>query len=78
MKTFRIIMLVILGILDLYLAYSVGGYLIQGLDYPKIVGETTARFCGMFIMSGTFFVLFVIVTIIYIIILKRLLKMEKK
>ena len=78
MKTFRIILLIILGFMDIYFAYATIGYIFQSFDYPKIVGETTATFCGVFIMATTFLVAFIITTIIYIIILRRLLKMEKK
>ena len=77
MKTFRIILLVILGLMDIYFAYSTIGYIWQGLEYPKLVGETTNYFCGMFIMGITFFVAFVVTTIIYIVILRKLLKMDK-
>jgi hypothetical protein len=77
MKTFRIILLIILGILDMYFAYATVGYIVKSFDYPKIVGEGNVIFCGLYIMSATFFVAFIITTIIYVSILKKLLKMEK-
>ena len=78
MKTFRIILLIILGFLDMYFAYATIGYIWEGLTYPKIIGDTTSFFCGMFIMGAIFLIAFVITTIIYIITLRKLLKMEKK
>lgn len=78
MKIFRISLLVILGILDVYFAYATIGYFCQSFDYPKIIGDTTARFCGVYIMMTTFLICFIITTIIYIIILRKLLKMEKR
>lgn len=77
MKTFRIILTIILGLLDMYFVYSTIGYFCNALTYPKLVGDSTSTFCGMFIMSGIFFVAFVITTIIYILILRKVLKSEK-
>ncbi len=77
MKTFRIILLVVLGLIDIYFAYATIGYIYQSFDYPRLVGDTTATFCGVFIMATIFLVLFVITTIIYIIVLRKLLTMEK-
>lgn len=77
MKAFRIFLLIILGIMDLYFAYATIGYIVQSFDYPKIIGDKTAIFCGVFIMAGTFFILFILTTTIYVVILKKLLKMEK-
>ena len=78
MRTFRIIVLTILGLIDIYLAYSTIGYTVQIFEYPKLIGETSAHFYGFVIMALTFLVLFIITTIIYVVVLKRLLKMEKK
>lgn len=78
MKTFRIILLIILGIVDIYFAYATIGYIFQSFDYPKIIGETTSVFCGVYILATTFFISFIITTIIYIIILKKVLKNEKQ
>ena len=77
MKTFRIILLIILGLLDTYFIYSTIGYIWDGLTYPKLVGDTTSFFCGMFIMGAIFFAAAIITTIIYIIVLRKLLKSEK-
>lgn len=77
MKIFRIIMLIILGLMDMYFAYATIGYIVQSFDYPKIVGDSTAIFCGVYIMAVSFFIAFIITTIIYVIILRKLLKMEK-
>ena len=77
MRTFRIILLTILGLVDIYLAYSTIGYIVEIFEYPKLVGDDSALFCGFVIMALIFFALFIITTIIYIVILKKLLKMEK-
>lgn len=78
MKTIRIILVTILGLLDTYLLYSTIGYTIEIFKYPKLVGDETAAFCGFVIMAVVFLILFIITTILYIIVLKKLLKMEKK
>ena len=64
MRTFRIILLTILGLIDIYLAYSTIGYIVEIFEYPKLIGDGQAFFYGFVIMAATFLVLFIIDTII--------------
>ena len=77
MKIFKIILLIILGLLDFYFLYSTIGYTIQIFECPRLIGETTAIFGGYHIMTAISLILFILTTIIYVIVLKKLLKMEK-
>lgn len=78
MRTFRIILLIILGIMDIYFAYATIGYISQSFDYPLLVGESTSIFFGVYIMAIIFFLAFIITTIIYILVLRKLLKIKEK
>ena len=78
MRTFRIILLIILGLMDIYFAYATIGYIFQSFDYPLLVGESTSIFFGVYIMAIIFFLAFIITTIIYILVLRKLLKIKEK
>ena len=62
MKAFKIILISILSLIDLYILYSAIGYLIWGAKTPKIVGVENTCFMGMYIMSITYFCIFVVLT----------------
>lgn len=62
MKAFKITIVSILSLIDLYILYSAIGYLIWGAKTPKIVGVENTCFMGMYIMSITYFCIFVILT----------------
>ena len=64
MKAFKIILISILSLIDLYILYSAIGYLIWGANTPKIVGVENTCFMGMYIMSITYFCIFVVTKII--------------
>lgn len=70
MKIFKIISLSVLGIIDLYSLYATIGYLILGINTPKIIGEPSASFMGMYIMSITFFVVFLLSSVMIILLIK--------
>lgn len=74
MKVFRIIMLILLGIVDTYSVYAIIGYIILGLQTPKLIGKTTTIFTGTYIMSLTFFAIVLVCTTLIVIITKKLKK----
>lgn len=74
MKVFRIIMLSVLGLVDAYSLYAVVGYIILGIQTPKLVGNTTTVFTGMYIMAMTFFLIALVCTTLIIVIAKKLKK----
>ncbi|MGN0961345.1 MAG: hypothetical protein ACI4PF_04010 [Christensenellales bacterium] len=78
MKAFRITMLVLLSLIDAYCLYATIGYLIIGIQTPKIIGNTTTVFTGMFIMSGMFLLFTLIATTLIIIIAIKLRKKNKQ
>lgn len=78
MKAFRITMLVLLSIIDTYCIYATIGYLILGIQTPKIIGNTTTTFTGMYIMATTFFFFTLIATLFIIIISIKLRKSKSK
>ena len=77
MKAFKITLVVILSLVDLYLLYSAIGYLILGIQTPKIIGSVNTVFMGMYIMSITFSVLFLVLTTIIIIMSIKFFKKKK-
>jgi len=77
MKIFRIVILSILSIVDLYSLYAIIGYILWGLDTPKLVGNPGTIFTGMYIMSITFGLIFIVATILIVIISIRLRKSKK-
>ena len=52
-----------LFLLDLWFLYSTIGYFILGYNTPKIYGETNTIFMGMYILSITFGVCFLVLTL---------------
>ena len=52
----------LLCIIDVYFGYATVGYLVMAFNTPRIVGVDSTYFAGMYIMSGTFFVGFLLIT----------------
>lgn len=77
MKIIKWITLCLIGILTIYSGYSVVGYILLGNEYPRIVGETTSRFFGMFLMSIGSGIVFAISLTLFILLLKNILKNRK-
>lgn len=77
MKAFRIVMLVCLSVLDAYCLYATIGYLIIGIQTPKIIGNTSTIFMGMYIMSILYFCFALIATILIIVIARKLKRTKK-
>ncbi len=67
----------VLILIDLWLLYSTIGYYILGNNTPKIYGETTTNFMGMYIMSITFGVCFFVLTLCIVVSLIILRKKKK-
>ncbi len=64
--------------IELWLLYSAIGYLVLGLNTPKIIGDsTTTVFMGMFIMSITYASIFVVCLILFIVIMVIFHKKKK-
>lgn len=74
MRVFRIVLISLLSILDVYCIYATIGYLILGIQTPKIIGNITTFFMGMYIMSITFFVIAIICSILIFVIARKLKK----
>ena len=77
MKAFKITLVAILSLLDIYLLYSAIGYLIIGIKTPIIIGNGNTVFMGMYIMAITFSVLFALLTTIIIIMSMKFFKKKK-
>ncbi len=67
----------VLILIDLFLLYSTIGYYVLGATTPKIYGETTTTFMGMYIMSITFGVCFFVLTLCIVVSLIILRKKKK-
>ncbi len=69
MKWFKIILFSILNVINAYVLYSAIGYLVLGIQTPKIEGidVKNTTFTGMYMMSITYAVAFVLLTTIIII-----------
>lgn len=77
MKAFKITLVTILSLVDLYLLYSTIGYLVIGIQTPKIVGSVNTVFMGMYILSITFAVLFLLLTTIIVIMTIKFFRKKK-
>lgn len=75
--TWKIITVVILSLIDLYLLYGTIGYLILGIQTPKIVGVENTTFMGMYMMSITYFCLFAVLSVVFVFILLKFFKKRK-
>ena len=77
MSVSKKIILSILLIIDAYLLYSTIGYLVIGIQTPKILGGVPTTFMGMYMMSMTFFGLLAVTTTILIFLWIRFRKKNK-
>ena len=66
MPVYKKIILGILLLIDVYCLYATIGYLILGIQTPKILGGVGTTFMGMYIMSITFGVLMLITTLLIV------------
>ena len=62
MKKLKIIIITLLNCINIYLLYSTVGYLILAIKTPKIYGLPNTTFMGMYIMSITFGIGFLVLT----------------
>ena len=74
MSVYKKIILVILLIIDAYLLYATIGYLVLGIQTPKILGGVNTTFMGMYMMSMTFGVIFIVTTLILVFLWIRFVK----
>ncbi|MGN1208064.1 MAG: hypothetical protein ACI4TI_01190 [Christensenellales bacterium] len=66
-----------LTLLDLYFLYQTIGYAVLGSKAPTLYNGTTAHFMGMYLMSITYAVAFVVVTTIIAVLLAKRKKILK-
>ena len=66
MLVYKKIILGVLLLIDTYCLYSTIGYLILGINTPKILGGVGTSFMGMYIMSITFGVIMLIITLLIV------------
>ena len=78
MPVFKKIAFALLCLVDGYFLYATIGYLILGINTPDILGGVPTTFMGMYMMSITFFCLFVLTSIIITIISIRYFKNKNK
>ena len=74
MKAFKIILLIIFSLIDIYCLYATIGHFVIGYNTPNLIGDTITQFAGMYILAGTFLVATLVCTAIVIFIAKRLKK----
>ena len=72
MKAFRIILLIIFLLADIYCLYATIGHLIIGIKTPNLIGDTVTQFGGMYIMAGTFLVATLVCSAIVIYLAKKI------
>ena len=77
MKAFKITLVTILSLIDLYILYSAIGYLIWGAKTPKIIGVENTCFMGMYIMSITYFCIFVVLTSVLVFLSVKFFKKKR-
>ncbi len=68
----------ILTLIDIWLLYSTIGYFLLGYNTPKIYGETTTVFMGMYILSITFGICFFVLSLSIVVSLFVLRKKKKE
>ena len=77
MMLFKKILFWIIVLIDVYCIYATIGYLFLGLNTPKILGGRQTIFMGMYLMSMTFFLFALILTLIIIPIIIKFFKNRK-
>lgn len=78
MQKFRIVLLIVLSLADLYTIYATIGYFIIGYNCPRIDGTTRTVFAGNFILSATFLLATIVLTTLIIVIAVKLKRHAKK
>ena len=77
MAVYKKIILIVLSIIDAYFLYATIGYLVLGIQTPKILGGEPTTFMGMYMMSMTFFCLLAVLTTIIVVLWIRFKKNTK-
>lgn len=74
MRKFKIVLLILLGIIDLiFFAVSIA-YLVMGIQVPNSLGDKELFFTGSYLLFIAYFAIFILTTFIFILCLKRLKK----
>lgn len=74
MKAFKITMLVLLSLIDIYTIYSTIGYFILGLNTPRLIGDSNTIFVGQYIMSIVFLFITLIISFLILLLAIKLRK----
>lgn len=74
MKAFKITILVLLSLIDIYCIYSTIGYLFLGINTPKLIGESNTVFVGQYIMSIVFLFITLIISFLILLLAIKLRK----
>ena len=77
MPVYKKIILGVILTIDAYFLYATIGYLILGIQTPKILGGVPTTFMGMYMMSITFFCLTAVTTTILVFLWIRFVKKNK-
>ena len=78
MQKFRIILLILFSLIDLYTIYATIGYFIIGYNCPRIDGTNITVFAVNFILSATFLLATIVLTTLIIVIAIKLKRHSKK
>ena len=71
MSMIKKIFLIVLALLDVFAIIETVGYFIMGIKTPTSLAGRELFFTGAFILAAVYFLLFVVVTIIFIVCLAK-------
>ena len=78
MSTFKKIFLIVLALVDVFALVETIGYLIMGINTPTSLAGRDLLFTGAYILTAVYFLVFVIVTIVFIICLVKWRKKKEQ
>ena len=77
MRKFKIFLLIVLGTIDLILLAVSIAYLIMGIQAPNSLGGREIFFTGSYLLFLVYFLIFIMVTILFIISIRKLKRNNK-
>ena len=78
MSKFKKIFLAVLGLVDIFILVVTIGYLIMGIKTPDTIAGRDMIFTGGYILCLTYFLIFAVVTAVFLICFLRWRKENKK
>ena len=78
MGKFKIIFLSVLGMLDIAILIITIGYLVIGIKTPNSLGGRNLQFTGSYILFFVYLIVFIAITIVFVILLIKWLNKAKK